>query len=235
MALRKIGLIGGMSYQGSAVYYQRINEAVAQRLGGLHSAEILLHSVDFQDIVDMQKSGRWDDAGRRLADVARGLEAAGADCVMICAVTMHLVADAVRSAVGIPFIHIVDAVAAELKAAGKSRPLLIATRYTMENGYYAARMQDQGIDVMVPGAQGRNQIHDIIFNELSVGKVLDSSREVLLGLIQEARLGGADSVIFGCTEICMILDPGSMPLPGFDSTAIHSEAAVRFALGGASQ
>lgn len=232
MALKKIGLIGGMSYQGSAVYYQRINDGIAQRLGGLHSAEILLHSVDFQTIVDMQKSGRWDDAGRRLADVARGLKAAGADCVMICAVTMHLVADAVRSAVDVPFIHIVDAVAQQLKAAGKSRPLLIATKYTMENGYYAARMKEQGIEVMVPESAGRAQIHDIIFNELSVGKVLDSSRQVLIGLIEEARRSGADAVIFGCTEICMILDADKLPLPGFDSTAIHADAAVQFALAG---
>lgn len=231
MKLKTIGLIGGMSYQGSAVYYQHINEGIATRLGGLHSAEILLHSVDFQTIVDMQKSGRWDDAGIRLANVARGLEAAGAECIMICAVTMHLVADAVQSAVDVPFIHIVDAVAAKLKVAGKSRPLLIATRYTMENGYYATRMKQQGIEIMVPTQEGRNDVHNIIFNELSIGKILDSSRQVLVSLIEAAKRQGADSVIFGCTEICMVLDTESLPLPGFDSTAIHSDAAVQFALG----
>lgn len=232
MSLRKIGLIGGMSFEGSAVYYRKINEAINQQLGGLHSAEILLHSVDFQTIVDMQKSGRWDDAGERLAQVGRSLEAAGADCVMICAVTMHLVADAVAAATSLPFIHIVDAVADRLISAGKNKPLLIATRYTMENGFYPARMKQKGIDVIVPDADARSRIHDIIFEELSIGKVLDSSREALVSIIEKAKAEGADSVIFGCTEICMILETDKLPLPGFDSTAIHVESAVEFALGG---
>lgn len=231
MEMRKIGLIGGMSFEGSAVYYRRINEAVRERLGGLHSAEVLLHSVDFQKIVDLQKAGRWDDAGKRLSDVARGLEAAGADCVMICAVTMHLVADAVAASVDLPFIHIVDEAAHRLKAAGCHKPLLLATRYTMENGFYPERMKRHGIEVMVPEADGRTLTHNIIFDELSVGKVLDRSREALIALIEKAKAEGADSVIFGCTEICLILDPTKLPLPGFDSTAIHAEAAVEFALG----
>lgn len=231
MELHKIGLIGGMSFEGSAVYYRKINEAIRERLGGLHSAELLLHSVDFQTIVDMQKSGRWDDAGKRLADVARGLQAAGAECVMICAVTMHLVADTVEKAVDIPFIHIVDEVAHRLKVAGCRRPLLLATSYTMENGFYPARMKTHDIDVMVPDADDRTRIHDIIFEELSVGKVLDHSREALISIIEKAKAEGADSVILGCTEICLILDPSKLPLPGFDSTSIHAEAAVEFALG----
>lgn len=229
--MRKIGLIGGMSFEGSAVYYRKINQAINQRLGGLHSAEILLHSVDFQKIVDMQKSGRWDDAGRHLAQVGRSLEAAGADCVMICAVTMHLVADAVSAATKLPFIHIVDAVADCLNAAGRKQPLLLATRYTMENGFYPARMKAHNIDVMVPDAEGRTLVHNIIFDELSVAKILDRSRDALIVLIEKAKAEGADSVIFGCTEICLILDTDKLPLPGFDSTAIHVEAAVEFALG----
>lgn len=231
MELHKIGLIGGMSFEGSAVYYRKINEAIRDRMGGLHSAELLLHSVDFQTIVDMQKTGRWDDAGKRLADVARGLQLAGAECVMICAVTMHLVADAVEKSVHIPFIHIVDEVAQRLKAAGCRKPLLLATRYTMENGFYPARMKTHDIDVMVPEADDRALIHDIIFEELSVGKVLDHSREALISIIEKAKKEGADSVILGCTEICLILDPFKLPLPGFDSTTIHAEAAVEFALG----
>jgi aspartate racemase len=219
-----------MSFEGSAVYYRKINEAINRRLGGLHSAEVLLHSVDFQTIVDLQKAGRWEEAGQRLAQVARGLEAAGADCVMICAVTMHLVADTVAVAVALPFIHIVDVVAQRLKAAGRQRPLLIATRYTMENGFYPARMKTHGIDVMVPDADGRTRIHDIIFKELSLGQVLDGSRQTLVALIEQAKAQGADSVIFGCTEICLILDPDALPLPGYDSTAIHVDAAVEFAL-----
>ncbi|GAB3625612.1 aspartate/glutamate racemase [Pandoraea terrae] len=231
MEMWKIGLIGGMSFEGSSVYYRKINEAVRERLGDLHSAELLLYSVDFQTIVDMQKAGRWDDAGRRLSEVARSLEGAGAECVMICAVTMHLVADAVEEAVDVPFIHIVDETARRLKASGCRRPLLLATRYTMENGFYPARMKRHGIDVMVPEADGRTLTHNIIFDELCAGKVLDHSRDALISLIEIAKADGADAVIFGCTEICLILDADRLPLPGFDSTGIHVDAAVEFAIG----
>ena len=228
--MRKIGLIGGMSFEGSSVYYRQINEKVRDRLGGLHSAELLLHSVDFQDIVDMQKSDRWDDAGRHLAETGRALERAGADCVLICAVTMHLVADTVESAITVPLIHIIDETAKRLKAAGCKRPLLIATRYSMENGFYQKRMKRHDIDVVIPDADSRTKVHNIIFDELCAGKVLDRSRDVLLSLIGQAKAEGADAVIFGCTEICLILDSDKLPLPGFDSTAIHGEAAVEFAL-----
>lgn len=233
MALKKIGLIGGMSFEGTAMYYRMINEGVARALGELNSAEILLESVNFQDIVAMQKSGRWHDAGERLAQVARNLQAGGAECVMICAVTMHLVADAVAQATELPFIHIVDEMATRLKTAGRRKPLLIATRYTMENGFYPARMSAHGIDVVIPDASDRACIHNIIFDELSVGKVLSSSRDALVSIIEKARVQGADSVIFGCTEICMILETDKLPLPGFDSTAVHAEAAVKFAIQGA--
>lgn len=231
MDMRKIGLIGGMSFEGSAVYYRMINQAVRERLGGLHSAEVLLHSVDFQTIVDLQKAGRWEDAGKRLSDVAHGLEAAGADCVLICAVTMHLVADTVASSVDVPLINIIDETARRLEAAGSHRPLLLATRYTMEHGFYTERMKRHGIAVMVPDADGRSLTHTVIFDELCAGKVLDRSRAALITLIEAAKAEGADAVIFGCTEICLILDPAGLPLPGFDSTAIHAEAAVAFALG----
>lgn len=228
--MRKIGLIGGMSYEGSAVYYRALNQGINKRLGGLHSAQILLHSVDFQTIVDKQKAGQWVEAGHQLADVARSLEKAGADCLMICAVTMHLVADAVIAATPLPFIHIVDVVAERLKATGHCKPLLVATRYTMENGFYPARMAKHGIDVLVPDAEARGLIHDIIFNELSLGIVREESRAVLVALIEQAKAEGADSVIFGCTEICLILETDGLPLPGFDSTTIHVEAGIEFAL-----
>jgi aspartate racemase len=230
--MRKIGLIGGMSFQGSAVYYRLLNEAVQQRLGGLNAAEILMDSVNFQDIVALQKTGRWEEAGQRLAKSANDLKAGGAECVLICAVTMHLVADAVQAATDLPFIHIIDEVARRLKDEGLRKPLLIATRYTMEDGFYADRMKPHGIDVRVPDRDGRNRIHAIIFEELSLGNVLTQSRDALIALIEEAKAVGADSVIFGCTEICMILDADKLPLPGFDSTAIHAEAAVEFALSG---
>jgi aspartate racemase len=229
--MRRLGLIGGMSFEGSALYYRKINEAVRERLGGLHSADMILHSVDFQTIVDMQKTDRWEDAGRYLADVARGLEGAGADGVLICAVTMHLVAPAVEAAIEVPFLHIVDVTAQRLKAAGCRKPLLLATRYTMENGFYQARMDRHGIEVVVPNPDGRTLTHDIIFNELCAGKVLKRSRVALLGLIETAKAEGADSVIFGCTEIGMILDADGLLVPGIDSTEIHAAAAVEFAIG----
>ncbi|MFC6446002.1 aspartate/glutamate racemase family protein [Shinella zoogloeoides] len=229
--MKTIGLIGGMSFESTAVYYRMINEAARERLGGLHSADVLVHSVDFQSIVDLQKAGRWDAAGERLGAVAAGLEKAGAQCVLICTNTMHLVADAVQEAVSAPVINIIDEVARDILAAGKRRPLLLATRYTMEHGFYANRMKDAGLDVMVPDEAGRALMHSVIFNELCQGKVLDTSRERVLALIETARAAGADSVILGCTEICLLLDPDALTLPGFDSTAIHARAAVDFALG----
>lgn len=228
--MRRIGLIGGMSFEASAVYYRLINEAVRQRLGGLHSAELLLHSVDFQRIVELQQAGRWTDAGSLLAQAARGLEGAGADCVLICANTMHLVADAVESAISVPLIHIIDETAHRLLAAGCRKPLLLATRYTMEHGFYAERMRRHGVALSVPSAEGRTLTHDIIFKELCAGQVRAPSRDVLLRLIDEARVEGADAVILGCTELCLILDPAGLPLSAFDSTAIHATAAVDFAL-----
>lgn len=229
--MRKIGLIGGMSFEGSAVYYRQINEQVRDRLGDLHSAELLLYSVDFQKIVDMQKAGQWDAAGAYLAGIGKRLEAAGAEAMLICAVTMHLVAPQIEAALTVPFLHIVDATAKRLRAAGLQRPLLLATRYTMENGFYPERMKRHGIKVMVPDAEGRKITHDIIFDELCAGKILDSSRQRLVALIETAKANGADSVIFGCTEICLILQTDNLPLPGFDSTAIHTETAVDFVLG----
>lgn len=233
--MRKIGLIGGMSFESSAVYYRMINEAVREHLGALHSAEVMLHSVDFQTIVDLQKAGRWDDAAKRLSEVAQGLEAAGAACVLICTNTMHLIADEVQSSISVPLINIIDETAASMKAAGAKRPLLLATRYTMEHGFYADRMAADGVDVMVPNAEDRTLVHDIIFNELCAGAILDTSRQALMAVIERAKNQGADAIILGCTEICLILDPHNLPLPGFDSTAIHAQAAVDFALEGVSQ
>ena len=229
--MRRIGLLGGMSFEGSASYYRHINEAVRARLGGQSSADILLRSVNFEDIVQLQLAARWDDAGRYLAEAARGLEDGGADCVLMCCVTMHIVSDAIENGLSVPFINIIDVTADRLKSAGRRRPLLIATRYSMEDGFYQAQAARHGIDVVVPDDKGRAAIHDIIFNELCQGKVLDRSRTALIELIEAAKTAGADSVILGCTEIGLILDPSDLPLPGFDSAAIHADAAVAFALG----
>lgn len=228
--MRRIGLIGGMSFESSAVYYRMVNEAVRARLGGIASAELILHSVNFADIVALQTAGRWDDAAKRLGEAAANLERAGADCVLICTNTMHLIADDVSSRLSVPLINIVDVTARALKAAGARRPLLLATRYTMEHGFYADRMKTHGLEILVPDAAGRTATHEIIFSELCAGQVLPTSRERLLQLIETAKAEGADSVILGCTEICMILDPDALPLKGFDSTALHAEAAVDFAL-----
>lgn len=228
--MKTIGLIGGMSFESSAVYYRQVNEAVRSRLGGLASAEVMMHSVNFEEIVALQKAGRWDLAAKRLGDVAVGLEKAGAACVLICTNTMHLVADEVEARLGVPLINIIDETARALKASVAKRPLLLATRYTMEHAFYAERMRRHGIDIMVPDADGRSTTHAIIFEELCAGHVLDSSRQRLIAIIEKAKADGADSVILGCTEICLILDPDALPLPGYDSTTIHAQAAVDFAL-----
>jgi aspartate racemase len=230
--MRIIGLIGGMSFESSAVYYRLINEMVRDRLGGLASAEVLMHSVNFEEIVTMQKAGRWDDAATRLGDAAHRLQIAGAECVLICTNTMHLIAPEVAARVSIPLIHIIDETAAALKAAGRVKPLLLATRYTMEHGFYTDRMARNGVSVMVPGTEDRTVTHDIIFNELCAGIVKEESRRKLMAIIERAKAEGADSVILGCTEICLILDPNALILPGFDTTAIHAQTAVDFALGG---
>lgn len=230
--MRCIGLLGGMSFEGSTVYYRLINEAVRHRLGGLHSAELLMHSVDFQTIVGFQKTGDWQAAGELLARNAQRLQRAGAEAVLVCAVTMHKVAPQIEEAIDVPFLHIVDATADRLIDAGCRRPLLLATRYTMEGDFYPARMQRYGIEIMVPDAAGRDLTHGIIFEELCAGKLLHRSRQALNDLVSAAARQGADSVILGCTELCLILDPARLPLPGFDSTQIHADAAVAFALGG---
>jgi len=228
--MRMIGLIGGMSFESSVVYYRLINEAVRDTLGGLASAEIVMRSVDFSQIVAYQKAGRWDLAEKVLGDAAAALERAGADCVLICTNTMHLIADAVAARISVPLIHIVDATATAIKAAGFKRPLLLATRYTMEHGFYTDRMRALGLQPMVPSSEDRGTVHNVIFDELCAGHVKPASRAAYLEIIEKAKSEGADCVILGCTEICLLLDPASLCLPGFDSTAIHCAAAVDFSL-----
>jgi aspartate racemase len=227
--MKTIGLIGGMSWESTAVYYANLNRLARAAYGGLASADILLRSVNFDEIVALQKAGRWDKAASVLADVAAKLQSAGADCVLICTNTMHKVADEVESAVTVPLLHIIDETALALKAAGKRKPLLLATRYTMEDGFYHRRFARHGLDLATPDEAGRGRTHAIIFDELCAGHVLDGSRADLTALIDAAKDQGCDSVILGCTEICLSLDPDKTALPGFDSTAIHCRAAARFA------
>ena len=230
--METIGLIGGMSWESTLVYYRMLNEGVRARRGGLHSAAVLLHSLDFESVVRLQKAGRWDEAGTMLGAAGAGLARAGADCVLICTNTMHLVSEPVERAAGVPLIDIIAETGRDIAAAGCRRPLLLATRYTMEHGFYARRMRaGTGIDVVVPAADDRGLVHDIIFDELCQGLVRESSRARMMDVIARGVAAGADSVILGCTEICLLLDPGALPVPGFDSTAIHARAALDFALG----
>ncbi|MCF3936702.1 aspartate/glutamate racemase family protein [Acuticoccus sp. M5D2P5] len=231
--MRCIGLLGGMSWESTAVYYRRLNEVVRDRFGGLHSAEILMRSVDFAEIVALQKAGAWDAAGRRLADEARKLEAAGADCVLICTNTMHILAEPVQAAISIPLLHIADTTGEALKAANVTRPLLLATRYTMEQAFYRDRLKERyGIEAVVPGDDDRGTIHDVIFEELCCGVVKDTSRAAYQAIIERAG-DEIDAVILGCTEIGLLLDKTCVPLPVFDTTLLHADAAVDFATDGA--
>lgn len=229
--MRMIGLIGGMSWESTAVYYKRLNETVRDRLGGLHSADIILRSVDFDAIVTLQKAGRWDEAARVLAGIAADLERAGAGSILICTNTMHKLADAVQAAVGVPLIHIVDTTGAALKAAGARKPLLLATAYTMEQDFYRDRLKACcGIDAMVPDSADRAVVHSIIFDELCQGIVRSQSRARYVEIIHKAKAAGADSVILGCTEIGLLIGAEDCPVPAFDSTLIHADAAVAHAL-----
>jgi aspartate racemase len=229
--MRTIGLLGGMSWESTAVYYRLINQTVRQRLGGLHSAEILLHSVDFERIVTLQRANQWDRAAETLGNAAAGLARAGADCVLICTNTMHLVADPVARHAGVPLLNIIDETGRALNQRGLRRPLLLATRYTMEHGFYTDRLlANQGIAALVPNAADRADVHAVIFEELCRGIVRDESRQRMHAIIARGIQAGADSVILGCTEICLLLDPSQLACPGVDSTAVHAAAAVDFAL-----
>ncbi len=227
---KTIGLIGGMSWESTAVYYREINELVRKRFGGLASADILMHSVDFSQVVAWQKAGQWDRASAYLGKVGRNLQEGGADCVLICTNTMHMIASEVSAHFDIPLIHIVDVTGAALKSAGMKRPLLLATRYTMEQGFYRDRLATAfGISAMVPDAADRQAVHDIIFDELCCGIIDDGSRAAYCRAIEKARDAGCDCVILGCTEIGLLIGPGDTDLPVFDSTRLHAVAAVDFA------
>ena len=230
--MKTIGLIGGMSWESSAEYYRIINERVRASLGGLHSARVLMLSVDFATIETMQKTGRWDDAASELAAAARALELAGADCIVLCTNTMHKVADAIAGAVRIPFLHITDATATVIEAAGIRRVGLLGTRFTMEEDFYLKRLAGQAqVEVLVPNAADRAVVDRIIFEELCLGRVLDDSRAEYLRIIAELIARGADGIVLGCTEIMMLVGSSQVGVPLFDTTTLHANAAVDFALG----
>ncbi|HYE49062.1 MAG TPA: aspartate/glutamate racemase family protein [Azospirillaceae bacterium] len=229
--MRTLGLIGGMSWESTALYYRHLNEIAKERLGGLHSAPVLLHSFDFDEIARLQGAGDWDTAAGLLTDAARGLERAGAEALLICTNTMHLVAGQVQAAVGVPLLHIADATGEALRRAGCRRPVLLGTRFTMEKEFYRGRLAERfGIDALVPDEAGRGLVHRVIYEELCRGEVRAESRAAYLAEI--ARLPGADAVILGCTEIGMLIGAGDLDLPVFDTTRLHAEAAMDFALAG---
>jgi len=230
--MKTIGLIGGMSWESSALYYRLINAGVRDRLGPLHSAQLLMYSVDFAPIEALQHAGDWQGAAEILIDAARRLQAGGADFFLIGTNTMHRVADEVSAAVEIPLLHIADATARVLQENGVQRVGLLGTAFTMELDFYRGRISDAyGIEVVVPELHDRQMVHDIIYQELCQGRIDDDSREVYLAIIDRLRAADIDGVILGCTEIGLLISQGDTDVPLYDTTAIHARAAVEQALG----
>ena len=228
--MRTIGLIGGMSWESTALYYQIINREIGRRLGGLRSARLLMTSLDFEEIVARQKAGAWSELADVLADAARRLEHAGAECLLIGTNTMHRVAPEVEAAITIPLLHIADVAAAALKAARCRRVALLGTRYTMEQPFYVAHLARHGIACVVPDDAGRAEVHRVIFDELCKGVFDAGSRRRLAGIVARLVEHGADGVLLGCTELTLSLTPDDVAVPLFDTTALHALAAVDFAL-----
>ena len=230
--MKTIGMIGGMSWESTLEYYRIANQAVKARLGGLHSAKCLLYSVDFEEIERLQREDLWTEAGEVLGRVAQGLEKGGADFLLICTNTMHKVAEAVEASVTIPLLHLADATAEKIKEKGLKRIALLGTRFTMEEDFYRGRLVDNyGLDVLVPNAQEMDVIHQVIYEELCLGKVDNHSRQKYLDVIDRLRGEGAEGVILGCTEIGLLVKQEDTSVPLFDTTEIHARAAVDFALG----
>ena len=229
--MKTIGLIGGMSWESSAEYYRLVNESVGRRLGGFHSAATLMASVDFAEIEAMQRAGAWDEAGRLLAEAARRLEAAGAELVVLCTNTMHLVAGEVEAAITVPFVHIADATASAIGTAGLHTVGLLGTRYTMEQDFYRGRLEERhGLRVLVPGDADRAVIDGVIYEELVHGRIEERSRSAYARVIAALVDRGAEGVVLGCTEIGLLVGAGDSPVPVFDTTRIHAESAVEMAL-----
>ncbi|HUG58539.1 MAG TPA: aspartate/glutamate racemase family protein [Candidimonas sp.] len=229
--MRIIGLIGGMSWESTIPYYREINQVVKARLGGLHSAKIILYSVDFHEIERLQHAGEWEAAGKVLAEAARKLQGAGADFLVLCTNTMHKVAADIEAAVGIPLLHIADPTALEIKKAGFSRVGLLGTRFTMEQDFYKKRLlEHHGLQVLIPGPQDRDIVHTIIYEELCLGIVQPESRREYQRIMASLIAAGAEAVILGCTEISLLVGPQDALIPLFDTTAIHARQAAESAL-----
>ncbi|MCJ1885330.1 aspartate/glutamate racemase family protein [Pseudomonas sp. LA21] len=229
--MKTIGLIGGMSWESTIPYYRQINQTIKERLGGLHSAKIVLYSVDFHEIERLQHAGDWDAAGRLLAEAARSLRAAGADFLVLCTNTMHKVAPAIDAAVDIPLLHIADPTAEAIRAVGLTRVGLLGTRFTMEQAFYKDRLQEKyDLQVLTPSDEERQVVHRIIYEELCLGQFLDESRDAYRRIIASLVARGAQAVILGCTEISLLVGPQDASVPLFDTTAIHALQAAEWAL-----
>jgi aspartate racemase len=229
--MRLLGVLGGMSWTSTAEYYRLLNHGVASRLGGLHSARVLLHSVDFAPVAAMQHDGDWPGTAAVLVEAAQGLERAGAEGLLLATNTMHKVADEIEAATGIPLLHIADATAARLVADDRRTVGLLATAFTMEQDFYTDRLCAHGLEVLVPDADDRRDVHRIIYDELCHDVVRDVSRDRYRQVIGRLAERGAEAVILGCTEITLLVDAGDSPVPLYDTTAIHAEAAVSWMLG----
>ncbi len=229
--MKVIGLIGGMSWQSTATYYSELNRMARSRLGGLHSAKILLWSFDFAEVEALQAAGNWETATTVMIKAAQALERGGADCIAICTNTMHMMYEQVQAVVSIPLIHIADGAASAIKAAGCNKPLLLATKHTMEKDFYRGRLvSEHGVDAMVPNEDDRDYVHQIIYGELCAGKILSASKTCYLDIAEKAFKVGADSIIFGCTEIGLLVSADDFDRPAFDTTKLHCEALMDFAL-----
>ncbi|MCA8864025.1 MULTISPECIES: aspartate/glutamate racemase family protein [unclassified Halomonas] len=229
--MRVIGVLGGMSWESTQGYYRALNEGVKAALGGFHSAKIVLVSVDFAEIEALQQQGDWHAAGELLGNAAQSVERAGADCLLIATNTMHKVAPAIEQAITIPLLHIADTTAEQLTADGITRVGLLGTRFTMEQDFYIGRLEKQfGIEVVVPDQSERDTIHRVIFDELCQGRVEDVSRQRYLAIIDSLHAQGAQAVILGCTEIAMLVNQRNTTVPLYDTTALHAQRAVAWAL-----
>ena len=229
--MKTIGLIGGMSWESSVEYYRIINETIQAKLGGLHSAKSVMYSVDFAEIELLQHQGRWQEAAQVLIGAAKSVENGGADFVVLCTNTMHKVADDIQAHINIPFLHIADATARQIKDSGINKVGLLGTCFTMEEDFYKSRLtQKYGLDVIIPNAEGREIVHRVIYDELVVGKIRQDSKQRYLDIIQRLVEGGAEGIILGCTEIGLLVRDGDCRVPLFDTTKIHAVAAVEYAL-----
>ncbi|OTU41670.1 MULTISPECIES: aspartate/glutamate racemase family protein [Acinetobacter] len=228
--MKTIGLLGGMSWESTALYYQKINKMVHHKLGKLHSAKVIINSVDFEEIAALQAKGLWQEAGTYLAEQAQNLEKAGADCILVCTNTMHKVAAQIEDSITVPFLHIADATAKEILSQNIGKVALLGTAFTMEQDFYKARLQDHGIDVVIPNEEDRKTVHRIIYEELCLGVINPDSQQKYIAIVERLIAEGAQGIILGCTEICMLIGELKFSVPLFDTTTIHAKEAVSFSL-----